>query len=168
MQLVGQIERDFKRIGYTTNSALIPSTADAITQASDTCITIVGDFNNDGSVETVKYYIGAVSELANTRNPRDRILYRQENSGTPFKLNFTVTYLHFDYYDYADAIISTPVPTANTGSIATIQISLRLESPDSYKTSTDYDKRYLGADTSKYSEVYWRQLRVTAKNLKNR
>jgi hypothetical protein len=168
LDLVYQLERDFKRIGYTTNSELIQSTADAITQANDTSITIVGDYVDDGTVQAVKYYVGPVSELLSTPNPRDRILYRKVGSATPLKINFNVTYFHFDYYDSFDAAISSPVPTASTGSIATIMISIRMESPESYKTSTDYDKRYLGSDTAKYSEIYWRQVRVTAKNLKNR
>jgi hypothetical protein len=67
-----------------------------------------------------------------------------------------------------DKKITTPVPTASTGAIADIMISLQLQSWDSYKTSTDYDARNLGHDTTKYTEIYWRQTRVAAKNLKNR
>ena len=168
LQLVTQLERDLKRIGYTTNSELIQSTADAITQANDTSITIVGDFDDSGTVQSIQYYIGPIGELSGTKNPRDRILYRKVGSATPLKINYNVTYFHFDYYDSFDAAISSPVATSATGSIASIMLSIKLESWDSYKTSTDYDKRYLGYDTTKYAEVYWRQVRVSAKNLKNR
>ena len=168
LQLVSQVERDFKRIGYTTNSALIQSTADAITQATDTCITIVGDFDDSGTVQSVQYYTGPVGELGGTYNPKDRILYRKVGNGTPLKLNYNVVYFDFNYYDSFNNVIATPIPTAATGSIASIMISIQLASWDSYKTSTDYDKRNVGHDTTKYSEIYWRQIRVSAKNLKNR
>ncbi len=168
LQLVTQLERDFKRIGYTTNSSLIQSTAEAITQANDTSITIVGDFDDSGTVQSVQYYLGTIGELAATKNPRDRILYRKVGALPAQKINYNVTLFHLDYYDSFDAVIATPIPTSSTGSIASIMISIKLESWDSYKTSTDYDKRYLGYDTTKYAEVYWRQVRVSAKNLKNR
>jgi type II secretory pathway component PulJ len=158
-QLISQIERDFKRIGYTTNSKLIKSTAEAITQANDTSITIVGDFDDSGTVQSIKYYIGPVSELSSTYNPNDRILYRKVGASAAQKINYNVTYFHLDYYDSFDKAITTPVATSSTGSIATIQIYVRLQSPDVYKTSLD---------TGKYTDLYWRQMRVTAKNLKNR
>ncbi len=164
LELVSLIERDFKRIGYTVDSELIKSAAEAITQANDTSITIVGDFDDSGTVQPIMYYIGKTSEMSSTKNPDDRILYRKVGTSPAIKINYNVTYFHLDYFDSFNDPIATPVPASSTGSIASIMISLKLESTDSYKTSIDYT----GSDSAKYSEIYWRQVRVSAKNLKNR
>ena len=154
MNLVQVIERDMRRIGYSQTVGVINSTYDAIIQADTSSITIVGDVDNSGTVDTVKYYLGPTGEMAVTVNPRDRYLYRQVNGGTPQKIFFGVTIFSLVYYDPFNGVIPSPLPRAETGRISSIQISLQVESGDAYDL--------------KYADVYWRQIRLSSKNLNNR
>ncbi len=154
LMLVRQIESDLKRIGYSQNIGIINSTRDAIITADTATITMVGDFDNSGSVDTVKYFIGPLSELSASINPRDRILYRQEGNNPAQKIFFGITVFDLTYFDPFGTEIPAPIPRAETGAVASIQISVRAESGDAYD--------------SKYADVYWRQIRLSARNLNNR
>ncbi len=154
LSLVEVIERDMRRIGYSQTVGVINSTNDAIIQADTSSITIVGDVDNSGSVDTIKYYLGATGEMAVTINPRDRFIYRQVNGGTPQKVFFGVTIFSLVYFDSFSARLSAPVPRAETGRIASLQISIQVESGDAFD--------------QKYADIYWRQIRLSSKNLNNR
>ena len=83
-------------------------TASFLSVASDQ-IKYYGDLDGDGTLETIRYYMGSTSELSNTTNPDDRKLYRQINSGTPLNVangitKFVVTY--FDQYGIATTYAS--------------------------------------------------------------
>src|SRR5512141_1401354 len=75
------IEYDFRKIGYCKNTAQIIT--NAILLADSNRITFRTDVDNNGNVDTLRYYLGPASELTATPNPRDRILYRVINHDTP-------------------------------------------------------------------------------------
>ncbi len=155
ISIVTMIEDDMKRIGYCKDPSQIPIPTQAIIQADTSTFKFVGDIYNDGTVDTVTYFLGSTSDLSNTTNPRDRKLYRQLSTNTNSAIGNTgVTQFRLDYFDALGVAISTPISGLRTGLISTIQVSVRVESADSYLLD--------------YSSAYWRQVRISAKNLANR
>jgi len=146
------IEHDFRKIGYCANWNKIPDPSMSIVQADSNSIKFLTDDNNDGNVDTLRYLLGPTSELTSTPNPNDRFLYRILNGVKPQEANLGVTQFTLVYHDAFGNVISSPV--SNPGTIATIEINLSVE--DSYA----YDQ--------KYSQAFWRQIKLAAKNLQNR
>lgn len=154
IDMVEILENDLKRVGYTANPMLIPTPTEAIRAADTSSIRFVGDVDANGTIDTIQYSISTTSALANTKNPRDRILYKRINSGSQFIISANVTRFRFDYFNALGQSISTPIPSYETGEIATIQLSVEVESPDAFEEN--------------YAQAYWRQVRLAAKNLRNR
>lgn len=150
--VVSILEYDFRKIGYCADWTKIPDPTKSIILADSNKIKFLTDVDKNKTVDTMFYYIGPPSELIYTANPRDRFLYRVVNSEKPVKVNLGVTYFNLVYYNSNKDIITTPV--AVPGEIRSIQISLAVEDIEAYN--------------QKYSKVFWRQIRMSAKNLKNR
>jgi len=150
--VVRTLEYDFRKIGYCADWTQIPNPAKSIIYAKSDGIKYLTDIDRDGKVDTIYYYIGPASELIYTANPRDRFLYRVVNKENPVKVNLGVTQFDLVYYNVDKEIIPTPV--AVLGEIYTIQISVAVENIEAYD--------------QKYSQVFWRQIRLVAKNLRNR
>lgn len=149
---VSILELDFRKIGYCLDWEKIPNPARAILVADSTRIEFLTDENNDGNVDTMKYYLGPASELTNTPNPRDRMLYRVINRETPRGVNLGITRFNLIYYNALGDRLNFPI--TQTGEIYTMQINVRVEN------TAAYDQRYTTA--------FWRQIRLAARNIKNR
>ena len=150
--VVRTLEYDFRKIGYCADWTQIPNPSKSIIFAKSDGIKFLTDVDRDGKVDTMYYYIGPASELIYTANPRDRFLYRVVNNEKPVKVNLGVTQFDLVYYNVDKEII--PIPVTVLGEIYTIQISVAVEDIEAYD--------------QKYSQVFWRQIRLVAKNLKNR
>ncbi len=150
--VVRTLEYDFRKIGYCADWTQIPNPSKSIIFAKSDGIKFLTDVDRDGKVDTMYYYIGPTSELIYTANPRDRFLYRVVNNEKPVKVNLGVTQFDLVYFNVDKEII--PVPISVLGEIYTIQISVAVEDIEAYD--------------QKYSQVFWRQIRLVAKNLKNR
>jgi hypothetical protein len=146
------LENDFRKIGYCADWKKIPDPAKSIILADSNKIKFLTDVDKDGNVDTMYYYSGPTSELIYTANPRDKFLYRVVNSENPVKVNLGVTQFSLKYYDVSKDIINPPISTY--GGIYTIQVDIAVENIEAY------DK--------KYTSVFWRQLRLVSRNLKNR
>jgi hypothetical protein len=89
--LARMIEYDVLKMGYHTPKPSI------LTATSDTLV-FKADLRNNGTVNTVKYYLGALA--TSTRNPYDRVIYRVvDGSSTMMTLGvtaFTMTYFNAD------------------------------------------------------------------------
>lgn len=88
------LEYDFRKIGYCQDWTKIPDPSKSIVSADSSSISFLTDvavssaqLDGDGVVDTLTYYLGPTSELSNTGNPRDRLLYRKTNSSDPLKAN---------------------------------------------------------------------------------
>lgn len=152
VEIVKLLEYDFRKIGYCKDWQAIPDPSKAIIKADSTSITFLTDEDSDGVVDTMSYYLGSVEELSNTANPRDRMLYRKVNHHIPLGANLGVTKFDLTYYDAFGSKI--PFPIAVPGEINTIQIDIVLEDVAAYD--------------QKYNKVFWRQIRLAARNLGNR
>lgn len=150
VSIVKLLEHDFRKIGYCEDPLKIfPSKAILIADTSD--ITFLTDVDYDGELDQVRYYLGEKSELAETPNPDDRMLYRSVN-GNPIAANLGVTRFKMTFYGY----VGTPLPTplaAPTG-IFSMQIDIRVENTAAF----DNEYRY----------AYWRQVRLSSRNIYNR
>lgn len=150
--LVQTIEEDFRRLGYCRDQLKIADPSKAVLQAGAASISFQTDVDNDGNVDTLSYYLGAVADLAVTRNPRDRILYRKVNGSGPMPMNIGLTLFDVHYFDVNNNSIARPV--ASPSAVHQIEIDIRLESTAPYDTT--------------YSFAAWRQLRLRSRNLTGR
>jgi hypothetical protein len=153
MATVAQIvETDFRKIGYCADWNKFPDPSKAVVYADETSIKFLTDIDLDTNMDSINYYLGSTSELLSTPNPRDRILYRVVNTETPMPSNLGVTQFRLVYFDALGDTLSPPI--TSPGLITSIEINLTVESVAAYDTA--------------YSSAFWRQIRLVARNLKNR
>ena len=146
------IEYDFRKIGYCADWNKIPDPTKAIVLADSNKIKFLTDVQSDGVVDTMYYYLGTASELSQTENPRDKILYRLVNSETPKGANMGVTQFKMVYFNALGDTIAFPI--TEPGEITSMEINVTVEN------TAGYDQ--------KYSSAFWRQIRLVARNLRNR
>ncbi len=146
------LEIDFRKIGYCADWEQIPIPTQAIISADSSSIKFLTDVDSDGIVDTMHYYLGPTSELLSTPNPRDRFLYRVVNSEVPAGVNLGVTQFNLTFFD----VLGNPIrfPITVPGQIYTMQIDITVEDVAAYD--------------EKYSSAFWSQIRLAAKNLRNR
>lgn len=159
IETVKLLEYDFKKIGFCQDYQKIPDPSKAIIAASEHSIKFLTDLANpptypggDGVVDTVHYYVGPKTYLSGTPNPNDMMLYRVVNSEPAKSANLGITQFDLQYYNALGDSIHFPVTVPSE--IFTMQISITVENTQAYN--------------EKYSTVFWRQLRLAARNLRNR
>ena len=113
--IVSILEYDFRKIGYR-----VPSGIDAITDMTDSTIDFLADVDNDGTVDSVGYFLGPTSEPSGTENPNDRYLYRRVN-GTANDVALGITSWTLTYYNVSGSITATPA------NVRSIRISFTVE-----------------------------------------
>ena len=119
-------------------SVLLAKPSVAMLAAKSDSISFKGDLQNTGTVNTVQYYLGPVSGLAKTKNPRDRVLYRVED-GKVIGASMGVTSLSFSYYNSDGYATSAP------DSVRSIRVKFTLESPspvDTTYATLSWEKRF--------------------------
>ena len=168
VEITRLLEYDFKKIGYCKDPSKIPDPSIAIRYADSIRICFLTDFptiadpQGDGVVDSLKYYVGPISEASGTPNPNDRLLYRVENDDAPVGVNLGVTEFDLRYFDAMKN--SIPSPVLYPGLIQYMQITIQVENvvaADSLlANNASFDRSYQSA--------YWRQVRLVAKNLRNR
>ena len=146
------IEYDFRKIGYCADWNKLPDPTKAILSADTSSLKYLTDIDSDGNLDSISYFLGPTNELLSTPNPRDRILYRVENDEKPAGSNLGVTDFHMTYYDALGDTIFLPI--TQTGEISSIEINVTVENVAAYDTA--------------YSSAFWRQIRLVARNLRNR
>ena len=92
--LVAWIEHDFRQIGYCRDWTKIPVPSQAFRKADSSDITFWTDVNNNGSKDSIRWYIGPVSDavVAATPNPRDRLIYRVVNNAADATFTFPAVF----------------------------------------------------------------------------
>lgn len=152
VEVVTLLEYDFRKIGYCADWQQIPNPSDAILAADSNDITFLTDLESDGVVDTLRYFTGDPSGLPGTANPRDMMLFRVENNETPQGANLGVTQFNMLFFDAIGNVI--PFPINVPSEIYTMQINITVENTDAYNEN--------------YSSAFWRQIRLAARNLRNR
>ena len=151
------LEDDFRKIGFCADWKKIPDPSKSILLADSSRIRFLTDIDKDGSgpdgiVDTLLYALGPTSELTATPNPRDRFLYRIINNETPRGINLGVTHFKLIYFDALGDTINYPITIPSE--VYTIEINLTVENTAGYN--------------EQYSSAFWRQIRLVARNLRNR
>lgn len=165
VEVVTLLEHDFRKIGYCADWQQIPDPSQAIIAADSNDITFLTDLDSDGNVDTLRYYTGTVAELSGTSNPRDKMLYRIENNAQPRGANLGVTEFHMIFFDAIGNVI--PFPINVPSEIYTMQINITVENTEPLTTFGQSEKVDGGLDTLN-SSAFWRQIRLAARNLRNR
>jgi len=170
------LEYDFRKIGYCEDPAKLPHPEeDAILYAdtskikflTDVMVEPYNDPQGDGTLDTMEYHLGPTSELPQTPNPNDRMLYRTVN-GVGRAVNLGITIFKIRYYrDSLTASGSTTLaeilpnelpkiwtPGSPTG-ISALQIDIQVENTASYD-----------AAHNPFRQAFWRQIRLSSRNLK--
>lgn len=115
---------DLRKIGYEYQG-------DAIIKADSNRLSFYSDINDDGTTNIVTYFAGDTSEVSQTSNPKDIILYRVVDSDTGGGPSLGLTKVKFSYLD------KSGYETADTSAIEYVRAELFLESrekiQDEYK-----------------------------------
>jgi hypothetical protein len=146
------LETDFRRIGYCADWKQIPIPTEAILDADSAGIRYLTDVDKDAVIDTIYYYFDHATDIPGTPNPRDRFLYRVVNNETPVGVNLGVTQFKMEYFNALGTKLNFPI--ADPREIYTMQIDITVEDVAAYD--------------EKYQTIFWRQIRMAARNLFNR
>ena len=146
------IETDFRKVGFCADWNKFPDPTKAIVYGDASSIIFLADIDLDTEMDSIRYYIGPTSELSSTPNPRDRLLYRVVNNEPAVSSNLGVTLFGLVYLDALGDTL--PPPVTAPGSIASLEINLAVENVAAYDTA--------------YTSAFWRQIRLVARNIRNR
>ncbi|MBE0570907.1 MAG: hypothetical protein IH618_05115 [Ignavibacteriaceae bacterium] len=146
------LETDFRRIGYCADWKQIPIPTDAILDADSISIKYLTDVDKDGIVDTMHYYFDPATDIPGTPNPRDRFLYRVVNNENPVGVNLGLTQFNIEFFNALGTKLNFPI--ADPREIYTMQIDITVEDVAAYD--------------EKYQTIFWRQIRMAARNLFNR
>jgi hypothetical protein len=151
-QVVQILETDFKRIGYCADWTKIPVPTEAILYADSLSIKYLTDVDQNGVLDTMNYYFDPTTDIPETPNPRDRFLYRVEQDETPVKVNMGVTQFKMEFFNALGNKLAFPI--SDPREIFSMQIDVTVEDVAAYD--------------EKYQTIFWRQIRMAARNLFNR
>lgn len=146
------LETDFRKVGFCADYNKFPDPGKAIVYGDESRITFLADVDLDTNMDSIRYYLGPVSELSATPNPRDRLLYRVVNNEPAASSNLGVTQFRLVFFDALGDTLPPPITTP--GIISSLEINLAVENVAAYDTA--------------YTGAFWRQIRLVARNLRNR
>ncbi len=90
--IIDVLEEDFKNIGSGV-------TGTAFSRADSNDAVYYVDLEADGTIDSVRYFLGDTNSAAGTQNPRDRILYRIENDEPQLDAALGVVDFKLKYFD---------------------------------------------------------------------
>lgn len=164
--LTQMMEYDFRKIGFCLEPHRIPDPTKAVLVADSTRFEFLSDVDlgsgPDGTVDTVRYYLGTTSELAGTPNPDDRILYRVVNHEFPRRVNLGVTDFKLRYFDRNNNTIASPITGALLQTIQSVQVTLSVEN---VMASEIVETAPIN---EQYTSAFWQQRRLSSRNYRNR
>ncbi len=152
-ELAQSIEYDFRKIGFD-----MPNPGAAITLADSSHIEFKGNMDHDdaGNIETVEWYLGPA--LTTMPNPNVHILFRNYNGEGPVGTSgIGVTMFHLTYFNKSGDTVHY-LDAGNYPTIRVIEISMTVQSP--YRVQDE-----VNPDTTGYAASYWRQTRLSSRNL---
>lgn len=147
--LGGIIENDLYKIGV--GDTLTPS----ITNADTNLITFRADMDNNGTVDSVKYFTSTPPVVPAGGNPNIKYLYRRQNTQSGTAGWTGVSSLRFVYLDEMGKTILAPVADTLLSTIRSIRVKMMVE--NSYRMKNDSD--------TTFAATYWETL-VSPQNIK--
>lgn len=152
--LVENLEYDFRKMGYCADPNVQPKPYMYVVKGDSNYIWFVADLYNNGTLDTVKYYLGSDS-IPGCANKHVRMLYRQVNSGPAVGSNLGVAEFKLKYLDGFGQPLEPPITAPSQ--VQMVEITLKIEPTAAYG-DTSYDQNF----------ALWRQTRLISRNLKNR
>lgn len=146
------LETDLRRIGYCADWQKIPIPTQAILYADSSSIRYLTDTDNNGTIDTMYYYFDFVKDIPQTPNPRDRFLYRIVNNESLADVNLGITQFKMEFYNALGTKLNFPI--SDPREIYSMQIDITVEDVSAYNEN--------------YQTIFWRQIRMAARNLFNR
>ena len=116
------INHDLRKAGYLYDST-------AFAQADSERISFYADIDRDGITDMISFFLGDSSEVYQTTNPKDRILYRVVNNDTIKGSSLGLTKARFSYLD------ETYAPTTILSDINYVKAELWVESIEQVKNN---------------------------------
>ncbi len=117
------LECDLRKAGFGVTDSV------AFTIADSNHIAIRADFDNNGTIDTVQYWVGT-TQMPESSNPLARILYRQSNGKTVRLTPNAITRFKVWYYNASGAM------TTDVRQIRTTRIAMNMECKISYDNQT--------------------------------
>ncbi len=143
------VEHDFRKMGYRV---AYPQDS-AIVYADTTSITFKGDFNDDGTLDSIRYWFDP-TPVPGISNPHIGVLLRQFGNGQPQRFYLGMTRFTMRYYDYRDTLLADN-PVANPSDIKSIRLFVSIESSERYYDGAGMQvAANTNTDTS-YAGIYW-------------
>lgn len=150
------MEGEFRNMGYG-----VPQTDRTVLSADTASITFLMDIDRDGSsVDTVRYFLGAISELSYTQNVLDRYVYRTVNGTNGLKVGVVTTF-RLRYIANNGDVLSTPVASDRLSEIHEVEITMEIQNPYAMYNSGSKQTDNTGA---LFSSSYWQQTRLASQN----
>ncbi len=147
--LGGMIENDLAKIGV--GDSLTPS----VTKADSNGITFRADMDNNGTVDSVKYFVSAPAGVPTGGNTKIKYLFRRQNTQSGTAGWVGVSLFEFLYLDEMGRTIAAPVADSLLSSIRSIRVKMMVE--NSYRMKNDSD--------TTFAATYWETL-ISPQNIK--
>ncbi|MDR3665758.1 MAG: hypothetical protein P4L35_02835 [Ignavibacteriaceae bacterium] len=134
------MENDIYKVGYRI------SDPNKLNIADSNRFSYKADVNNDGTADSVRYYLGTTSQAGKTSNPNDKPLYKVLNGGTSVSIGF-VRDCHFTYYDSTGRQIlsyANPTNVDTLKKVRVINVYIKCESPyliNNYYQTAEYSRK---------------------------
>ncbi len=150
------LEGELRNMGYG-----VPETQGTIVQAETSRIGFLIDLGRDGSIDTVRYYVGLPAELSKTMNKLDRFLYRKVNNAAALKVG-VVTILRFRFLTIDGEQLPTPVVSTRLSEANIVEITMEVQNP--YAENRRPGQVKSGEREAMYSSSLWQQTRLASQN----
>ncbi len=111
------VRHDFRKIGFHVND-----TTSAIQSIDSTSISFLADIDNNGTVDSVSYFLSDPDQVPGTENPRDRMLNRLV-SGQLTSGSLGLTDFQLRYYDGIGNLTWVP------DEVKAVEVFIQIESP---------------------------------------
>ena len=139
------INYDFRKIGYHASGI-------KIIQADSNKIKYLADFDRNGTVDTVSFYVSDSTKATGTENPRDIVLYRRINGNEYGGPSLGLTKIKFTYLDQNNIVTNV------LANIKYIKVELWVES-----TIREMDSQFVNPNHP-YIFTYW-EMKINPRNL---
>ena len=122
------IEYDLYKMGFNVSGS-------SIAIADSNTIKFYSDLDNDGSKDSITYYLGSEKDLTSTANPNDKPILRKHNDDNGYNI-VNVTDFEISYYDSIGTELTSAQLTNQSARdrIKTISVYLHAESVEPIDT----------------------------------
>jgi len=150
------MEGEFRNMGFG-----VAESERTVLAADTSSITFLTDLDRDGgAVDTVRYFLGAISELSYTQNTLDRYVYRTVNGANGLKVGVVTTF-RLRYIANNGDVLATPVPTDRLSEIHEVEITMEIQNPYAMYNA---GAKETNNQSALFSSSYWQQTRLASQN----